>query len=294
MPSKTTTYPRVHFPPETIASAFTEFTALTTEMYAAAQAASPARTGEPETTAPAWITHYGSMTVEAGNDRWSFDTHHEFFEELRKPHESASVDFGIPYNLQIENGLYLAISIGETRSGTQVSIRNASRAGTARLSAIFEAAAPTYQSPEPSPEPIPKPRIFVGHGGKGGQWRDLKDHLTDVHGYEVVAFESGARAGNVVRDVLSSMLDASTFAILVMTGEDAQDDGTMRARQNVVHEAGLFQGRLGFSRAIILLEDGTANFSNLDGIQYIPFSAGNIRETFGDVLGTIRREFPPA
>ena len=76
-----------------------------------------------------------------------------------------------------------------------------------------------------------------------------------------------------------------------MTGEDTQNDGTLRARQNVVHETGLFQGRLGFSRGIVLLESGAEEFSNLYGIQQIRFAKGSIRETFGDVLANIKREF---
>lgn len=41
----------------------------------------------------------------------------------------------------------------------------------------------------------------------------------------------------------------------------------------------------------MLLEEGTQEFSNIQGIQQIRYSKGNIRETFGDVLATIRREF---
>lgn len=76
-----------------------------------------------------------------------------------------------------------------------------------------------------------------------------------------------------------------------MTGEDATSQGNIRARQNVVHEAGLFQGKLGFERAIVLLEEGVEEFSNIHGIVQIRFSKGKIRETFGDVLATLRREF---
>ena len=50
------------------------------------------------------------------------------------------------------------------------------------------------------------------------------------------------------------------MAFLVMTAEDEQPDGTLRARDNVIHEAGLFQDRLGFKRAIILLEEGCEEF----------------------------------
>jgi predicted nucleotide-binding protein len=75
-----------------------------------------------------------------------------------------------------------------------------------------------------------------------------------------------------------------------MTGEDAMQSGDLHPRLNVVHEAGLFQGRLGFNRAIVLLEQGTTEFSNIHSIEQVRFA--NIKEVFGDVVATIRREFP--
>jgi len=118
----------------------------------------------------------------------------------------------------------------------------------------------------------------------------LKDHLHEKHGYEVEAYETGARAGHEIRDVLEKMMNKVSFAILVMTGEDEVEGGKMRARQNVVHELGLFQGHLGFTKAIVLLEDGTEAFSNLSGVQQIRYGKENIKETFGEVLATLRRE----
>jgi len=50
------------------------------------------------------------------------------------------------------------------------------------------------------------------------------------------------------------------------------------------------RGRLGLRRAIVLREDGCKEFSNLAGVQEIRFSKANIRETFGEVLATIKRE----
>ncbi|MGN6814523.1 MAG: TIR domain-containing protein, partial [Solirubrobacterales bacterium] len=67
---------------------------------------------------------------------------------------------------------------------------------------------------------------------------------------------------------------------LVLTAEDEQADGTKRSRQNVVHEAGLFQGRYGFERAIIMLEEGCEPFSNIDGLGHISFPRGNIKAAF--------------
>lgn len=58
------------------------------------------------------------------------------------------------------------------------------------------------------------------------------------------------------------MMDAAVIAFLVLTGGDEQPGGRLQARMNVAHEAGLFQGRLGFTRAIVLLEEGCEEFSN--------------------------------
>ena len=86
------------------------------------------------------------------------------------------------------------------------------------------------------------------------------------------------------------MLDAAAIAFLVMTGEDEQADGGLNARMNVVHEAGLFQGRLGFTRAIILLEEDCEEFSNIQGLGQVRFPKGNIRAAFDDVRQIFERE----
>ena len=93
---------------------------------------------------------------------------------------------------------------------------------------------------------------------------------------------------NVAR--LSEMLDAAGIAFLIMTAEDEQMDGKVHARMNVVHEAGLFQGRLGFTRAIVLLEDGCEEFSNIHGLGQIRFPKGNIRAAFEEVRQVLERE----
>ena len=61
--------------------------------------------------------------------------------------------------------------------------------------------------------------------------------------------------------------------------------------KNVIHECGLFQGRLGFDRAILLVEHGVQLASNFDGIQQLRFKKGRISEVFGDVIATLKREF---
>jgi predicted nucleotide-binding protein len=75
------------------------------------------------------------------------------------------------------------------------------------------------------------------------------------------------------------MLDSVCFASLIMTGEDERN-GELHARENVIHEIGLFQGKLGLRREVILLEEGCKNFSNIYGLSYILFPRnGNLQST---------------
>ena len=132
-------------------------------------------------------------------------------------------------------------------------------------------------------------KIFIGHGGSH-LWRELKDFIEDTLGLDCVEFNSVSPAGKPTVDRLKEMLEESCMAFLIMTGEDEQPDGKLRARSNVIHEVGLFQGKLGFERAIILLEEGCEDFSNIHGITHIPFPKGSIEVTYGSILKVLKRE----
>ena len=93
---------------------------------------------------------------------------------------------------------------------------------------------------------------------------------------------------NITR--LAQMLDQACIAFLVMTAEDEMMDGNKQARMNVIHEVGLFQGRLGFERAIVLLEEGCEEFTNINGLGQIRFPKGNISAVFQDIREVLERE----
>jgi predicted nucleotide-binding protein len=104
--------------------------------------------------------------------------------------------------------------------------------------------------------------VFIGHG-RSVVWRELKDFIEERLHLPVDEFNSMPVAGITTTARLSELLDAAAIAFLVTTAEDEQIDGKIRARENVVHEVGLFQGWLGFTRAIVLLEEGCEEFSNI-------------------------------
>lgn len=131
--------------------------------------------------------------------------------------------------------------------------------------------------------------VFIGHG-RSSIWRDLKDFIQDRLHLPWDEFNRVPVAGftNIAR--LSEMLDNAAIAFIILTAEDEQVDGKMHARMNVIHEAGLFQGRLGFEKAILILENGCEEFSNVQGLGQLRFPLGNISAVFEEIRRVFERE----
>ncbi|MDT7687584.1 MAG: hypothetical protein QOE46_343 [Acidobacteriota bacterium] len=117
--------------------------------------------------------------------------------------------------------------------------------------------------------------VFIGHG-HSEIWKQLQRYLSKELGLLTEEFNQVSVAGRTTADRLQEMLGRACFAFLVMTAEDEHADEELHARENVVHEIGLFQGKLGFDKAIILKQKGCAEFSNIHGLTYIEFSKENL------------------
>lgn len=283
-------YPNTHFPSKVIAEALSALQELDNETYREIETLRDS--GE-----TLKLSHYfsqsdvdltASISRADQGEEWTFDSIDEWYGAYDRGASASRLWYSArysPHALTIE-------TYAPPYASVTVTVRSDNQRRVERILRIFTTAAPDCKLSPPTPESLPDPPVvvFLGHG-RSSDWREIKDHLQDSHNYKIEAYEVGARAGHSIRDVLTSMLDRSSFALLVMTGEDDGAEGGARARQNVVHEAGLFQGRLGFSRAIAVVENGVEVFSNLDGVQQIRYDKGNVKSTFGEILATLRREF---
>lgn len=159
------------------------------------------------------------------------------------------------------------------------------------LKPIFFAVKEDYEKGHlnPTGNMITGRHIFIGHG-RSLIWLNLKDFLQERLGLTVDEFNRVPTAGVTTPDRLKEMLNDAAFAFLILTAEDEQADGKVHARLNVVHEAGLFQGKLGFKRAIIMLEEGCEEFSNVHGLGQLRFPAGMIGSQFEEIRRVLERE----
>jgi len=131
--------------------------------------------------------------------------------------------------------------------------------------------------------------VFIAHGSSP-LWRTVRDHLRDDLGLDVHHFEEAPHDSSEITTALGGYLRRCGFAVCVLTNEDLTAGGSRRARQNVVHEAGLFQGRYGFERVALLVEDDCELPSNLGGLVKHTFDGHHVEHAFASLLRHLLRE----
>ncbi len=153
------------------------------------------------------LTHF--LSVEIEDSEWGHDSLEEFFADYRRTSGSGLLSV----EARTDSTSRLRIHVIDYYT-TLVNVRRPNRS---QIEAVFEVFEKNVEASRLQVESIPEtsptiPTVFIGHG-RSSLWRDLKDHLQDQHGYEVVAYEVGARAGHGIRDILEEMLHKSRFAL---------------------------------------------------------------------------------
>ncbi len=97
--------------------------------------------------------------------------------------------------------------------------------------------------------------IFISHG-QNPEWFAVQRFIENRFDSPVYSFESAPWGGHEVSQALSNYLERCGLSVCVLTAEDSAADGRQLARQSVIHEVGLFQGRHGFDRVVLLVEEG--------------------------------------
>ena len=123
-------------------------------------------------------------------------------------------------------------------------------------------------------------RLFISHG-RSEQWRKLQAYLEKDLAHNTLELAQEANLGRTILQKLYEEAKKCSVAVIVMSGDDITEDGEIRARENVMHEIGFFQGFYGLNNVVLLHESRVNIPSNIHGLVYIPFPKDTIEATFG-------------
>lgn len=136
---------------------------------------------------------------------------------------------------------------------------------------------------------IPK-RIFITHG-RSNEWHKVQNFLEKDLQYSTLELAQEANLGRTVLQKLNEESQKCGCAVIVMTGDDVNGQ-EVRARENVLHEIGFFQGKYGLSNIILLHEEGVNIPSNIHGLVYISFPKDTVEATFAGIQRELKIIIP--
>ena len=126
-------------------------------------------------------------------------------------------------------------------------------------------------------------KIWLIHGGASSFWERVGNFLVrDLH-LQYVEFNDPNASRVDIQRRIEQMASSAQIGVAVMTAEDRTNDGKLRARQNVIHEIGIAQGRFGFDGVVILRQQGIEDFSNMGGLVYVSFDESAPVPAFADL-----------
>jgi predicted nucleotide-binding protein len=121
-------------------------------------------------------------------------------------------------------------------------------------------------------------KVFLTHG-RSELWRSVERFINKTLDMDTVVLKEQYRGCTIV-EKLEDEADDCDCAVIVMTPDDKMENGTLRSRQNVIHEIGYLQALYSRHRVVILKEDEVEFFSNNFGVEYIEFTGDAISATF--------------
>lgn len=182
--------------------------------------------------------------------------------------------------LKIELGSFLGLSLAQVKaaqtSSREIVLPDLSRGFLERIE--------TLNAPQTAP-----PGVFLVHHESA--YREVVRRFVEEDcGLPVYELTSSDITRRDFAAFLSEQMPKCSFAICLLGKNQPMADGRVRADQNVVYQAGFFQGRYGFGRVALLFEEGCEPFSNIAGIVRLDFPSPQVDSTFIDLQRMLQRE----
>lgn len=109
--------------------------------------------------------------------------------------------------------------------------------------------------------------VFIIHGHDEEMKRSVQLFLNRAELKDVVLHEQPDKSRTIIEKLIDEGANAG-YVIALLSPDDVQGDGTLRARQNVILEIGYFIGKLGRDKVRLLKRGDTEVPSDLQGILF--------------------------
>lgn len=114
-------------------------------------------------------------------------------------------------------------------------------------------------------------KVFIVHG-HDGELKEAVARIIEKQNIEAIILSEKANKGRTIIEKFEDYSDVGGAICLFTSDDIAREkdklDETMRARQNVVFEAGFFMGKLGRDHVLLLADSGVEMPSDLSGVVY--------------------------
>jgi sugar/nucleoside kinase (ribokinase family) len=135
----------------------------------------------------------------------------------------------------------------------------------------------------------PAARVFLVHEGKR-DWRVVRNFIVSKCKLEVFELSLADINENTLAEIMEEQLPRCSFGVCVLSPRTPPAGAAADADQDLVHQAGILQGRYGFKRVAILAEQGCQTFSNIAGLIHLNFPPGQVETTFFELERMFQRE----
>ncbi len=216
------------------------------------------------------------LSVEhADGSTWKLDGRHDFYERYRQPGVASA------YIEDIGADAFRLSYIEQM--GTTVFAKHPDDEQLRAMFAIFDEDRPGAEtSVRESVGGVPN--VFISQGGRAAG-RALAEGL-ERNGFVVKTYERPGNRRDATRSLLEALVQGRDFAVLLYLDEDEDAHGGRRAREHVLHEVGLFQGRLGLERAVIVRQEGLEPLDRSHAVPEVGFRQ-DPREVLDELVGMI-------
>jgi sugar/nucleoside kinase (ribokinase family) len=135
----------------------------------------------------------------------------------------------------------------------------------------------------------PPPGVFLARGSSP-EWTAVHDFLRNDCRLSVESAEDALESGpDGDVPAITRHIDNCGFAVCILVDDEGRSEVTA-ANQRVLQLAGIFQGRYGFERVAMVVEEGCDVLSNVAGIIRLDYPRGDIRHVFWQMRQMLHRE----